>query len=211
MSYIKALPCAICITLVAALAGMHSARATFVEIDNVDASDAVKFSGAKDQKTFSGTVLSSSDISFSATGNVDVAKGNAIITPIKNGSLTSLEITPVNSLLFDGFSFRGQLEEAGTITLTVQDAQGDKPQTFSFSVSQANQDFSAFGITGFPTDETIKSITISDSDGFKSLKQFAFDEVSAVPEPSTWAMMILGFCGLGFMAYRRTNGALHTA
>jgi len=25
----------------------------------------------------------------------------------------------------------------------------------------------------------------------------------AVPEPSTWAMMILGFCGLGFMAYRR--------
>lgn len=27
--------------------------------------------------------------------------------------------------------------------------------------------------------------------------------VSAVPEPSTWAMMILGFLGLGFMAYRR--------
>jgi hypothetical protein len=25
----------------------------------------------------------------------------------------------------------------------------------------------------------------------------------AVPEASTWAMMILGFCGLGFMAYRR--------
>jgi hypothetical protein len=32
--------------------------------------------------------------------------------------------------------------------------------------------------------------------------------VAAVPEPSTWAMMILGFCGLGFMAYRRKqNGA----
>ena len=27
--------------------------------------------------------------------------------------------------------------------------------------------------------------------------------VSAVPEPSTWAMMILGFFGIGFMAYRR--------
>jgi hypothetical protein len=26
---------------------------------------------------------------------------------------------------------------------------------------------------------------------------------TAVPEPSTWAMMILGFCGVGFMAYRR--------
>jgi hypothetical protein len=27
--------------------------------------------------------------------------------------------------------------------------------------------------------------------------------ISAVPEPSTWAMMILGFFGVGFMAYRR--------
>jgi hypothetical protein len=26
---------------------------------------------------------------------------------------------------------------------------------------------------------------------------------SAVPEPSTWAMMFLGFAGVGFMAYRR--------
>jgi PEP-CTERM motif len=25
----------------------------------------------------------------------------------------------------------------------------------------------------------------------------------AVPEPSTWAMMLLGFAGLGFLAYRR--------
>jgi hypothetical protein len=29
--------------------------------------------------------------------------------------------------------------------------------------------------------------------------------VAAVPEPSTWAMMILGFCSLGFMAYRHKN------
>jgi hypothetical protein len=29
--------------------------------------------------------------------------------------------------------------------------------------------------------------------------------VAAVPEPSTWAMMILGFMGVGFMAYRRKN------
>jgi hypothetical protein len=29
--------------------------------------------------------------------------------------------------------------------------------------------------------------------------------VSAVPEPSTWAMMILGFAGIGFLAYRRSR------
>jgi hypothetical protein len=27
--------------------------------------------------------------------------------------------------------------------------------------------------------------------------------VSAVPEPSTWALMILGFAGIGVLAYRR--------
>ena len=31
--------------------------------------------------------------------------------------------------------------------------------------------------------------------------------VSAVPEASTWAMMILGFFGVGFMAYRRKGQA----
>ena len=35
--------------------------------------------------------------------------------------------------------------------------------------------------------------------------------VSAVPEPSTWAMMILGFAGVGFMAYRRKEGAQRNA
>jgi hypothetical protein len=32
--------------------------------------------------------------------------------------------------------------------------------------------------------------------------------VSAVPEPATWAMMILGFAGVGFMAYRRRNNVM---
>jgi hypothetical protein len=32
-----------------------------------------------------------------------------------------------------------------------------------------------------------------------------------VPEPSTWAMMILGFAGLGFLAYRRKNAAMRVA
>jgi hypothetical protein len=31
--------------------------------------------------------------------------------------------------------------------------------------------------------------------------------VASVPEPSTWAMMILGFAGVGFMAYRRRKTA----
>jgi hypothetical protein len=32
--------------------------------------------------------------------------------------------------------------------------------------------------------------------------------VAAVPEPSTWAMMILGFAGIGAMTYRRRKQAI---
>jgi hypothetical protein len=46
-----------------------------------------------------------------------------------------------------------------------------------------NSDCSALGSTGFATG----------------------DPVSPVPEPSTWAMLIIGFAGLGFMAYRRKS------
>src|SRR5258705_8872907 len=34
-----------------------------------------------------------------------------------------------------------------------------------------------------------------------------FVSVAPVPEPSTWAMMILGFAGVGYLAYRRNRQA----
>jgi hypothetical protein len=53
------------------------------------------------------------------------------------------------------------------------------------------------------TSANVNSFTSSGADeGFRT---FVDDGVSAVPEPSTWAMMILGFAGVGFMAYRRHN------
>jgi hypothetical protein len=38
-----------------------------------------------------------------------------------------------------------------------------------------------------------------------------FRTISAVPEPSTWAMMFLGFLGIGFLSYRRTAGTFRLA
>jgi hypothetical protein len=41
---------------------------------------------------------------------------------------------------------------------------------------------------------------------------FTVGTVAPVPEPSTWAMLLLGFAGLGYMAYRRnTKAALGAA
>ena len=46
--------------------------------------------------------------------------------------------------------------------------------------------------------------TMSSGQGF-SFNYAAAGGVSAVPEPSTWAMLLLGFAGIGFMAYRRKS------
>jgi PEP-CTERM motif len=67
--------------------------------------------------------------------------------------------------------------------------------------------------TAIPTSLSVTSFT--DATGEAEINGFELEfgitsltQVSGVPEPSTWAMMILGFCGLGFIAYRRKqNGA----
>ncbi|MBR0725072.1 PEPxxWA-CTERM sorting domain-containing protein [Bradyrhizobium manausense] len=42
-------------------------------------------------------------------------------------------------------------------------------------------------------------------------EMFLSTTISAVPEPSTWAMMIFGFLGVGFLAYRRSAGNVRLA
>ena len=42
-------------------------------------------------------------------------------------------------------------------------------------------------------------------DGSSNTIFFGETLITAVPEPSTWGMMILGFAGVGFMAYRRSH------
>jgi Ice-binding-like/PEP-CTERM motif len=53
------------------------------------------------------------------------------------------------------------------------------------------------------TDATILDGRALARNGAVTLDTNAVTIPPAIPEPSTWAMMILGFAGLGFMAYRR--------
>jgi hypothetical protein len=46
---------------------------------------------------------------------------------------------------------------------------------------------------------------------FASGHSYSSTPVGGVPEPSTWAMMILGFCGIGFMAIRKRKNGLALA
>jgi hypothetical protein len=49
---------------------------------------------------------------------------------------------------------------------------------------------------------------LENPDPYASLTTFSATYVSgAVPEPSTWALLMLGFAGLGFAGYRSTKSA----
>ena len=58
-----------------------------------------------------------------------------------------------------------------------------------------------------------RKLTLQDADGIclqpevnvVSLDDVRFGNISAVPELSTWAMIMFGFAGVGFMGYRRSR------
>ncbi|WOH53749.1 PEP-CTERM sorting domain-containing protein [Bradyrhizobium sp. sBnM-33] len=58
------------------------------------------------------------------------------------------------------------------------------------------------GYVTFNSDDAFSKVTISSSGN-----SFELTNISAVPEPSTWAMMILGFLGLGFFGYRKSKNS----
>jgi hypothetical protein len=100
------------------------------------------------------------------------------------------------SLTSNDFLVTGFAEPTGSSILfnivSIQDPSApnvtslDTP--FSYTVSGNNgDDTGSFNFGGDQLSLLNNTVTLTD----------------AVPEPSTWAMMILGFCGVGFMAYRR--------
>jgi hypothetical protein len=153
-----------------------------------------------------GSQNSSLTVGITTNTLVDAANGFANIKP-DSGTLTSITFTPTNSSLFSDFFFRGQLNgqgnALGNVSVSVTDSLGTTFSGSGFNFSnQANQDFASFGVLSLDG-ETIKQVTISSNVGFKEVKQIVFSQTSAVPETSTWAMMMLGFFGVGFLAYRR--------
>jgi hypothetical protein len=142
------------------------------------------------------------EVAVTTVGSVDTGAGFSNIKPAKNGTLTSLTFIPANPNLFRDFSFRGQLlaDAGGVVTVTVQDNQGNVPQSFVFFGLGANADFGRIGIVAMPgSGETIKSVALSSS--FKEEKQNELSLV-ATPEPQTYALLGLGLALLAVVVLR---------
>jgi hypothetical protein len=107
----------------------------------------------------------------------------------------SITITKSGGGLFDLTSFDMAIswyDSNPTEIITVNGSPLEISQTlttYNFNLTGLSQ----VDISGMPSDF-----------GYWSADNIVFN-VSAVPEPSRWAMMLLGFAGIGFMAYRRKS------
>jgi hypothetical protein len=101
----------------------------------------------------------------------------------------------INGLTYSGFTL-DLLTTSGTANSTplASDALPSTPPVISdFAINQLRFYFDDPNNTATGVDYVIGSLD--------SLTE-------AVPEPSTWAMLLLGFAGLGFMAHRRKRAAI---
>jgi hypothetical protein len=144
------------------------------------------------------------------------------------GSMLDLK-SPIPFLGFDGFFGRGQVDALFPTTVhnkTTYTWDGDvfldikfvggATQTLEFTGDTKQDDFGAIGFDEInEPGALIDSVTMRlDATGaFNEVKQFDFSvpgATAAVPEPSTWAMLIIGFglMGLGAVKHSRRQPSL---
>jgi hypothetical protein len=102
-----------------------------------------------------------------------------------------------------GASFFGVTSDTPNAVQTL----GFTADVYAGSSSSAHYLFDAQRNTGSVIFSATSQAASDDTHGDLSLGSWLVRDSlqSAVPEPSTWAMMIVGFCGLGWLAYRRKN------
>jgi hypothetical protein len=143
--------------------------------------------------------------------------------------LTSLTFTPTTGTTFDGFFFRGQLQDLdtkatdpnnGQVTITVNGTD-----VFTESNLGIEEDITDLGVEAINDTTAITSIKIQAGPGeyFKEFKQVQLSGVNGVvinptggptPEPAAWIVMIAGFGLLGSLLRLRSRSAfkgIHSA
>jgi hypothetical protein len=154
---------------------------------------------------------------FSRTGGTIFSTTSPLVSAnlIINGITVSVggtyfsELANLNSLATSFFTFRAVAD----IYPNANDSFTNSIQSQSASVPFPTSIVSPFTYTFQAGDSSFGNF--SKGGEYLALQPqtvtFGVFVAPAVPEPSTWAMMILGFAGVGFMAYRRNNSALRVA
>ena len=92
---------------------------------------------------------------------------------------------------------------SGSLTFSVLEGDAQLTTISNISVGAGSNYFTLVASNG----QTIQSVAVTDVGGsFASASQFrASVAPTGVPEPATWAMMLLGFGSIGFKLRRRRS------
>jgi hypothetical protein len=117
----------------------------------------------------------------------------------------SLQVDATNLTFIGGtITLQGKGPEAGIYTFSEQSIG-----PFDGLAANGEKLVVASGLQNALPSEAISEVTVGSNFSFPG---FGVDFLlTPVPEPSTWAIMIVGFAGIGFMAYRRRNRAMPAA
>ena len=152
--------------------------------------------------TVTGTVgIGGPQVTFTSTqGNLSTNPGAATVFTADGSLLTNLTFTILSG--FSAAEFNLENGDPSSFLVTLTDSGGD---TFSETLSKLNGS-NIFNILA-PAGTTYTSATFtSTGGGFADLKQLRVTLATAVPEPATWAMILLGFGGIGVAMRRRRSG-----
>lgn len=152
--------------------------------------------------TVTGTVgIGGPQVTFTSTqGNLSSNPGAAAVFTADGSLLTNLTFTILSG--FSAAEFNLENGDPSSFLVTLTDSGGD---TFSETLSKLNGS-NIFNILA-PAGTTYTSATFtSTGGGFADLKQLRVTLATAVPEPATWAMILLGFGGIGVAMRRRRSG-----
>ena len=148
-------------------------------------------------------------VTFTGTEQLKSFSGGQARISGSDGDLTFLSwalTTPNEGYLSGDFKLNpSHTGGATSATIVATDQFGTQ-----FTCSLCSIPSSGFFNVEASAGELIMSISVTANGGeLDDIRQVRLEGVaSAVPEPSTWAMMILGFFGVGYMAYRRKNSAV---
>jgi hypothetical protein len=189
-----------------AIAGSRQADASVVVVPalNVDSTSAVGTSF-----TYLGTLTGADTLSLIASGSPCLQSGpqyctNAagVVVVAGTSPVGGSSVNPSNSTTFGSLLLT--ISGVGTEQLFPTNAanglgSASPPTSLFLASTPLSTLFGSFASQNDPT------FTFVVSDTLRTDNVGSFSVSSAVPEPSTWTMFILGFAGIGFMAYRRKH------
>ena len=163
---------------------------TSVDIDEIDAASIM-------------TPISAT-FTLSATNSGPATTSGGEITQHYNGTFS---ITSGATNFLSGTFSDAVFGSGGALTLSASNPSPTQSVTFTSNVIAPSL------ISAFDRAMSLSFTDVSPSaaivPGTGTLRSFTSDVSgdfsSAVPEPSTWAMMLIGFGGLGYAAYRKTK------